>query len=161
MDLILVDLQIIEVGEVFIKDIPNVRVKVVKSPGNKLMIGSIETTASQTPETAGGEECTTLMCKWIAFAKDKVEKVKNKVKNCHGKNGAGGKGVGHATFGDDRGMLHHGHPGAGHGHGHGHHGGGHRGEQPEHTFGKLVKNIFMHILLPVLIGIVAGVSVSL
>lgn len=159
LDLILVDLQIIEVGDVFINNIPNVRIKVIKAPGAKLMIGSIETTPSQTPESTDGQDCTTLMCKWIAFAQDKLKQMKNKVKNCHGKNN---KGMAHGTFGDDRGMLHHGHPG----HGHGHHAGQHSEQPPHHagkphTFGKLFKNIFMHILVPVLIGIVAGVSVSL
>ncbi|KAK3354783.1 hypothetical protein B0H65DRAFT_449651 [Neurospora tetraspora] len=42
------------------------------------------------------------------------------------------------------------------GHGH-HHGGMHR---YEHSWGQLLKSITAHVLLPVLIGIVAGVSVS-
>jgi len=156
LELVIVDLQIIEVGDVFIKDIPNVRVKVIKVADGGLMIGGIETTASQTPGSSGGEDCETVMCKWIAFAQDKLRQMKEKVKGCHG---GSGKGV---VGGADRGMGHHGQTGHGHGHGH------HAGEQPQqhtanspHTFGKLIKNIFMHILLPVLIGIVAGVSVSL
>ena len=48
-----------------------------------------------------------------------------------------------------------GHHGWRHGH---HHGGMHR---YEHSWGQLLKSITAHVLLPVLIGIVAGVSVSL
>lgn len=171
LELVMVDLQVIEVGDVFVKNIPGVRVKVVKVDGEgQMWIGGVEMVASQTPTSGEGEECETLMCKWIAFAKGKMREMKSKVGGCHGMGkgnattvGNGNKGVGHGTFGDDRGMLHHGHPG--HGHGHGNHalsgGPWMHDAQPKHTFGKLFKNIFVHVLMPVFIGIVAGVSVSL
>lgn len=171
LELILVDLQIIEVGDVFVKGIENVRVKLIKAVGgSKLMIGSIETTASQNPvETEDGktgEECTTLMCEWMAYAKDKMRKMKEhmKAKPCHGKGMGKGWGMGHGHHGGAS-PAHHGHHGFGYGHGHG----DENTQRPPHfnestnphSVGKLFKNIASHILLPVLIGVVAGVSVSL
>ncbi|KAK4214108.1 hypothetical protein QBC37DRAFT_315135 [Rhypophila decipiens] len=159
LELIQLDLQVIEVGDVFVKDIPNVRVKLIKGDG-KLMIGGVETTASQSPHTEGDQdgECTTLMCKWIAYAQEKFKQMKNHVKPkpCN-KNGINkGWRYGHGG--------HHGGPAHGPHHGHDNYNQrpAHSTEETNpHSVVKLFKNIFSHILFPVVIGVVAGVSVSL
>ncbi|KAM7189762.1 hypothetical protein V8F20_010004 [Naviculisporaceae sp. PSN 640] len=171
-ELWLLNLQILEVGSNWIKGIETIQIKLLKAvDGNKLKIASVELLESENPaeieQGEAGEECTTMMCKWIAYAQDKMKKMKEhmKAKPCHGNGMGKGWGMGHGHHGGP-GPAHHGHHGSfGHGHGHGN-------ENPQrpphfdesngpHSVGKLFKNIASHILLPVLIGVVAGVSVSL
>jgi hypothetical protein len=73
MELVQVDLQITEVGNVFIDGIPTIEIKVVKTPEGGLLIGSVETMASASPskdldgnpeECAGGERCS--RHRWVA-----------------------------------------------------------------------------------------------
>lgn len=166
-ELILVDLQIIQVGDVFVNSDLNVRARLIKNRAEgRLSFERIETTVFESQETTdGGEEgekCTTMMCKWIAYTQEKMRQMKNSVrpKPCHGNGMAKGWRMGH-----------HGGPGSAH-RAHGHHGYGSNGEgnqRPPHfnhstnppSIGKLFKNIASHILLPVFIGVIAGVSVSL
>ncbi|KAK3394105.1 hypothetical protein B0H63DRAFT_35773 [Podospora didyma] len=131
LELVSIDLQIIEVGAVFVDSIPNVEVKLIKAPGNKLLIGNIVT---GTPQTAVDKqkECTTLMCKWLAIVQDRIKSLKAH-RPCHGNKPAPVNGEKPKWQ-----KIHH-----------------------EHSWRMLFKNIASHILLPVLIGIVAGVSVSL
>ncbi|WYZ39200.1 hypothetical protein EsH8_III_001114 [Colletotrichum jinshuiense] len=145
LDLVEIDLQIIEVGNSFVRDVPNVNVKLIKTPSGKLMIANIETTETSVPsrheEPAHGspaEGCTTIYCKWRAAI----------LRNMRGKHCGGRK-----NHGGMRGQHRHGH--------NGHH--AHNGQirHHHHTWGQLAKNITSHILLPILIGIVAGVSVSI
>jgi hypothetical protein len=145
--LVLLDLQIIEVGEAFVDGIPNVHIKLVKDiTTGALVIGSIETTESNTAITTPLDkqrECNTALCKWLAIAKDSMAKMKGKP--CHGKMRGGAKGP----------RPHHDH------HHHGHHAPHrHNGDGNHHKMSQLFKNIAAHILLPVALGIVAGVSVS-
>ncbi|KAL0937654.1 uncharacterized protein CTRU02_207385 [Colletotrichum truncatum] len=148
LELVEIDLQIIEVGNSFVSDVPNVNVKLIRSPTGKLMIASAETTETSAPspkeeesKTPADETCTTIYCKWRAAI----------LKNMRGKNCGGRKH--HGMPGQMR-QGHHGH--------HAHHAqkNGHF-RQHHHTWGQLAKNITSHILLPILIGIVAGVSVSI
>ncbi|KAK5626807.1 hypothetical protein RRF57_002522 [Xylaria bambusicola] len=71
LQLIKIDVQIIEVGDVFIERIPNIQVKLVKTPSGKLAIGNIETIESQGTASAGGKkQCTSMVCRWkTAFFK--------------------------------------------------------------------------------------------
>ncbi|KAM0280849.1 hypothetical protein ACHAQH_003879 [Verticillium albo-atrum] len=132
LELIQLDFQVIEVGNYFIDGIPNINVKLVKTPAGKLMIGSIDTVetrpADQTPE----EECRTFACKFF-------KSLKNMRPGCGRK-----QGMGHAGHHD--------------GH-HGHH--SHQHMRSHHTWRQLVKMITWGIILPVLVGLVAGVTVSI
>ncbi|TDZ54736.1 hypothetical protein CTRI78_v006072 [Colletotrichum trifolii] len=147
LELVEVDLQIIEVGNSFVSDVPNVNVKLIKTPTGKLMIANAdvsETTVPSTkeeeaPKSPSGEPCTTMYCNWRAAV----------LSNMRGKHCGGRKNNG--MHGQMR-----------HGHGrHGHHAHAGHFRQHHHTWGQLAKNVTSHILLPVLIGIVAGVSVSI
>ncbi|KZL78916.1 hypothetical protein CI238_11476 [Colletotrichum incanum] len=141
LELVEIDLQIIEVGNSFVSDVPNVNVKLIKSPAGNLMIANVEQTETSVPShqeeehvEAPAEDCTTFYCKWRAAILNKMQRMKH----CGGRKNHGGM----------RGQ-----------HRHGHHNGQVR--HHHHTWGQLAKNIASHILLPVLIGIVAGVSVSI
>ncbi|KAB5559978.1 hypothetical protein GE09DRAFT_73797 [Coniochaeta sp. 2T2.1] len=142
------DLQIVEVGDVFVNGIPNVHIKLVKDiTTGALVIGSIETTESETANDKPDEECTTFMCKWMTSMKDAAKKMKGK---CHGKMRGGAHGA----------RPHHsGHHGGRHGGQQHHPGGPHR--TGHHSWGRLLKDIGQHVLLPVAVGIIAGISVSL
>lgn len=146
--LLLLDFQIIQVGHAFVNGIPHVQIKLVNDMTTGAMaIGSVETTESQTllaNPMDKQEECTTFMCEWVAIMKDSMSKVG---KPCHGKK------MGASTKGSRPQRPHHNH---------------HHSKHPKgdfdgrhHSWGQLFKNIAAHILLPVAIGIVAGVSVSL
>ncbi|KAF4912339.1 hypothetical protein CGCF415_v003892 [Colletotrichum fructicola] len=144
LELLEIDLQIIEVGNSFVSDVPNVNVKLIKSPDGKLMIANVDMTETTIPTPKEDEktpaDCTTLYCKWRAAI----------LRNMRGKHCGGRK---HGMHGQGRHGKH------GH-HGHHAHNAGHF-RQHHHTWGQLAKNITSHILLPILIGIVAGVSVSI
>ncbi|KXH29929.1 hypothetical protein CSIM01_10680 [Colletotrichum simmondsii] len=142
LELIEVDLQIIEVGNSFVADVPNVQVKLIKSPTGSLMIGNVEQTETSVPShkeeedhEPPAEDCTTFYCRWRAAI----------LRNMRGMKCGGRK------HGSMRGQHRHGH--------HSHNAGQMR--HHHHTWGQLAKNITSHILLPILIGIVAGVSVSI
>jgi len=150
-------LQIIEVGDVFVDDIPMVQITLIKDVDTgALAIGGVTKaeTATSTPADKE-EECTTFMCRWLAALKDGMAKVKG----CHGKMRGGAK--------DSRPHRHHG----GHHHHEGHHhhkghpntegGDRHHRTGHHHTWGQLFKNVVQHIVLPIAVGIVAGVIVSL
>ncbi|GAB1312252.1 hypothetical protein MFIFM68171_02462 [Madurella fahalii] len=146
-----VDLQILEVGTTFIDGIPNVNVKLVKDKAGRLVISRIGTTEPKRLLEAaegGPEECKTMLCTLMAIAKGTKEKL-GKLKpfgKCHGGHAKGGM-----------------RPAGGHPHPNPLHGGGAhwRERYGKHSWGQLFKNIASHIILPVLIGIVAGVSISL
>jgi hypothetical protein len=151
-ELVEVELQIIEVGVAFRDDIPSVKVKLIKDDKDRLLMSQIEKVERkflQHPE----DECTTLLCKWLAMAREKVKGFKG-FGHCHGmKGGMNRHGAGEAPHGHPHPHPHHPHDPAA----------GHWPPPPyqERRWGKLFKYIAAHILLPVLIGIVAGVSVSL
>jgi hypothetical protein len=156
LELVTVDFQIIEVGNQFIEGIPELHVKLIQDPTGRLMIGNIESTVPA-PKTEASKdvakECTTLLCKWLTAIFPSGPR-----KPCHG-NGPAADPSGHGVpvMGGHHG--HHGHHGGPPGWVGMHHNPGPGG--PEHSWGQLFKNIASHILLPVAIGIVAGVSVSL
>lgn len=137
MELLQIDLQVIEVSNAFMDGIPNVQVKVIEMPKGGLMIADIEKTESQTVPKTGGE-CSTWVCRWRAAVKQQLGRLG---KACHGR-----PGQTHAKL---EGV--HRHPGA-----HSMH-----GQEQGANWGHLMRNIASHILLPIAIGIVAGVSASL
>lgn len=137
---IVVDLQIIEVGSVFVDGLPNMRINLIKSPGNDLLIGKIEQTASEnvsTP-TVEVEKCTNMLCRWKASVADKLNKMK--MHGCGGKMGAKAE--------TSNAQPHHPH--------------GHNGlfDKPN-GWTLLFRKLTSHIILPVLVGIAAGVTVSI
>ncbi|KAI4866206.1 hypothetical protein F4820DRAFT_267339 [Hypoxylon rubiginosum] len=152
LELVMVELDIIEVGDIFIDGIPNVQIKLVKTPTGKLMIGEIETSESQMRNPMDKqEECATLICKWKAVIMQKLASLRAH-KGCGGRP-ARVKGHGHV-----KGQGHHGRPhkasddGEHRGQRHGNH---------QKNWGLLFKNIASHILLPVAVGILAGVAASI
>lgn len=144
MELVVVDLQIIEVGSVFVDGLPNVRVHLIKSPSNELLIAKIEQTASETTTNPmeNEKECSTILCKWRAIIAAQLAKMK--MHGCAGMMGGKGAHGGHA-------QPHH----------HGHHAGGHMSHNRQHGWALLFRKLTSHIILPILVGIVAGVSVSI
>jgi hypothetical protein len=154
LQLIALDLQIIEVGTMFVDGVPNVHIQLVKDSNGRLAIGSIEATESMTVASTpmdNQEECTNVLCKWMTIMKDKLAHMKSG-KNC------GGAAMSSAVEESqpDRHPHHH--------HGHQSHGGRPDKTDPpryRHSWRLLFKNIAAHILLPIAIGIFAGVTVSL
>ncbi|KAK0656462.1 hypothetical protein B0T16DRAFT_320270 [Cercophora newfieldiana] len=146
LELLTVDLKIIEVGGEFINGIPELHMKLLKDASGRLMIGDVEKAEPEPqvviPETR--EQCTTLLCKWMTS-------IFGSKKPCHGQRPDPAPAP----------EVYHGHgsefpypkvvsePSR------------HMNSRPERSWGRLLKNIASHIILPVLIGIVAGVSVSL
>lgn len=165
MSLIIVDLQIIEILSGFVDGIPNIQIGLVHCPHTgRLRIADIRQTESQAkkhvPLAKQLTECgESMMCKVRAFMLDKVRKMKSHMsmghKGCAKHHGMGG---------------HHGHHMGGMG---GHHGGhglpmphGTVASKPhfklrEHSWSQLWNKFAHHILFPIGVGIVAGVSVSL
>ncbi|KAK3363586.1 hypothetical protein B0T25DRAFT_48861 [Lasiosphaeria hispida] len=144
MELVSIDLQIIEIGTVFVDGIPGVHVELIKGPNGHLLIGKIEIGAEPTvPESDKQDECTTLLCKWLTMVQDRIQSIKSG-KPCHGAQEDPSAPSPDQTMPQE--------PESGNGWHKMHH---------HHSWGMLFKNIASHILLPVLVGIVAGVSVSL
>lgn len=143
--IIALDLQIIEVANRFVDGIPNVHVKLIKDASGNLMIGNVGTTKSLTAEHSKPAykvaECQTLMCQWLQAVKAKMSQMKNRP--CHGNAGKMGMGQMSGHF------RHHGQHGM------------HDRFRHHHSWGQLFKSIALHIVLPILIGVIAGVSVSL
>ncbi|KAH8758934.1 hypothetical protein F5883DRAFT_501626 [Diaporthe sp. PMI_573] len=142
LDLVLLDLQIIEVGSVFVEGLPNIRVNMIKSPQDDLLIAKIEQTSSQNVSSPKGDgaECTTTLCKLKAIIADKINKMKT-----HGCAGMMGGKADH----------HHGHtqPATQHDE---HYGMFNR----PNGWSLFFRKVTSHIILPVLVGIVAGVTVA-
>ncbi len=152
-----VELQIIEVGSTFIDNIPNIKVKLVQDSERRLIMAQIEKGASkklvESPNGDAAEECTTMLCRWLAALKEKLKNVKG-FGNCHKGNMAGGMHPPAHGAGEHY-QPHPPHP-------HQQEGAEHwEPRYPERRWGKLFKYIVAHIVLPVFIGIVAGVSISL
>lgn len=151
LQLITVDVQIIEVGDVFIERIPDVQVKLVKTPSGKLAIGTVEPIESKGAGSLDGkEECSTMICRWKAAFFEKLTRLFYS-KPCNGDQ-------------PPPPSPHHHHDGEGrHGHGLGHHPHGppHHHMGHRHGWAHGLRVFLTHILLPIMIGIVAGVSASL
>jgi len=152
-----VELQIIEVGSTFIDNIPNVKVKLVQDSEGRILMAQIAKGEPkkliQSPNGDAVEECTTMLCQWLAALREKLKNVKG-FGHCHKGNMAGGMNPAHGGAVEDS-QPHPHHPYQDEGAEHWH------ARYPERRWGKLFKYIAAHILLPVLIGIVAGVSISL
>ena len=133
---------------------PSVELKLISSSSGELVMVQLENTTPKTPQ----DECSTVYCAWLAAARDKMEKLRKlKGFGCHGRM-KGGEGMPpppppHHGFDGHRPHHHHGRPAFTQD--------DERVPPRELTWGRLLKNITLHILLPVFIGIIAGVAVSL
>ncbi len=144
---VILDLQILSVGNQFVNDIPHVRAMLVKDAQGRLVIEDVDIAIrNATPSLFVAQKgCDTPLCAWLAFIKGKMGRP---LGSC-AKNKNGGDGA----------PLHpelvKAHPLPTH----------HKTRphfaRPQRTWAHLVRNVAAHILLPVLIGIVAGVSASL
>jgi hypothetical protein len=143
LEIIGVELRVVEVGRRFIGGVPTVKVKLIKAATGDIVIGGIDLLAPP-PKN----QCTTIICRAKALAKDTWKSIKGCDKG-HGP---------HGTHGPH-----------GHQHGHGHDNlvleGGKRPESPDHphsySWGKLFENVASYIFLPVVLGLVAGFGVAL
>ena len=136
---VVLDFQIIEVGPQFVTGIPNVLVTLTKDIKGRLTIQDVKVGPS---ENAGAppnksKECHSFLCKWMAFAEEKLGKPFN---NCANKSK-------HGPSPTANGELHHHRP--------------HHFRHRQRTWAQLLKSIASHILVPVAIGIAAGISASL
>ena len=138
---VVLDFQIIEVGPQFVHGIPNVLVTLTKDNQGRLTIHDIKVGPS---ENAGAtnpldksKECDNFVCKWMAFVEEKLGKPFN---NCANK-------FKHGARPTENGELHHHRP--------------HHFRHRQRTWAQLLKSIASHILVPVAIGIAAGISASL
>ncbi|KAI1875976.1 uncharacterized protein JN550_001472 [Neoarthrinium moseri] len=144
MELVQVDLQVIEVGNVFVDGIPNVELKLIKTPEGGLLLGGLRATASETAHKTPMDkqkECTTMLCRWRAALLQQLGRVR-------GSGHCGGRRPAHAA-GQLDGVHRHPHSSL--------HAQAHR----EHRWSHLLKNIASHILLPIAVGIAAGVLASI
>lgn len=148
LDMVEIHIEIVEVANKFLEGIPSVELKLLETPSGKLMLGDAEITTpkSQSPEpTDGDQECTTIVCKWRAIIANRL----SKLKGCGGKNKAH---PGHIKGGPNR---HHGRP-----NGHGPHR-PFRHHRHRHSLGRFLRNIAVHVMIPVSIGILVGITASL
>ncbi|KAF5024123.1 hypothetical protein F66182_3809 [Fusarium sp. NRRL 66182] len=145
LEVVNVEVRIIEVGDRFVDGVPPVTVKLIKAPVGEIIIGSIE--VNGTGEKAQ-EDCDVL-CRAKGMVHDTWKGVKGKFKGCHGMK--------------THGQRPH------HGHGHGKAGGKPTDnfkhgpamdKQPEQSWGDMFKSIIAYILIPGLMGVVAGVGVA-
>jgi hypothetical protein len=151
LDLVSVKLEILEVADKFVHGMPTVELKLLETPSGKLMIGSAEIQSAPSRVSAptdSDKECTTTICKWRAIIADKL----SKIKGCAGRKGRPGS---------------HGKHGSGvrpHGHGRPRPQGPHRPHRHHHRrggFARFLRSIVLHVFIPIMIGVVVGVTTSL
>ncbi|KAF4469919.1 hypothetical protein FALBO_3180 [Fusarium albosuccineum] len=153
LEVVEIEVRIIEVGDRFVDGVPPVKVKLIKAPVGEIIIGSIEVDGNGENGHAG-DDCS-MWCRAKGMVHDTLKGIKGKFKGCHGMKGHGHKN-GHKN--------HHGHGKAKNkgaaGHPHGHHG-VIVNDKPDQSWGALLKHVTAYIIIPVLMGITAGVGVAL
>ncbi|KAI0385196.1 hypothetical protein F5Y04DRAFT_247119 [Hypomontagnella monticulosa] len=152
LELVELELDIIEVGDVFVSGIPNVQLSMVKTPTGKLMIADIKTVESDTESNPMDKqkECTTLICKWKAVIMDKLAGLRN-YKGCGGSRRPHPK-VDENKTEESKAIESEDNKSAWNPHWNGENG------HHQKNWGLLFRNIASHILLPIAIGILAGVT---
>jgi hypothetical protein len=139
LELINVNLQITQVANTIVDGIRNINIRLIKAPNGALIIAGIQETESV---SAGSrEECTSILCRWKAAVSEQMQRMRGH--KCHMSK-----------------------PGKVQKHGRPHHAHNHGSEKSfievhEHSWEQLFKSFNNHILWPVLVGIAAGVSVSM
>ena len=153
LDLILIKIEILEVADTFVDGINAVVMKLVETPSGKLMIGEVEiipvpTNSPISKPTDGNQECTTIICKWRAIIASKI----SKIKGCAGKARVGAHGSKH---GSGVRPHHHGRPRPQAPHR------PHRHHHRHGGFARFIRSIVLHVFVPIMIGVVVGVTTSL
>ncbi|KAI1140802.1 hypothetical protein F5Y05DRAFT_374980 [Hypoxylon sp. FL0543] len=153
LELVMINLDIIEVGDVFVDGVPDVQIKLMKTPTGQLIIGDIDVTESDTKQNPmeNQEECTTFICKWKAIVAQKLASLRLH-KGCGGHRA---HAPSHDQAKEDSQISQPDSTSPVDGDNGRHH--GHR----QRNWGLLFRNIASHILLPVAIGILAGVAASI
>lgn len=148
MDLVAIHFEIVEVGDKFLSGLSSVDIKLLETPSGKLMIGDAQITQAKSEiskPTDDIHECTTIICKWRAIIADKVSKLK----------GCGSKARPSTTKASSE------HKKKPH---YGHHSRPNRPFRHHHRhggFARFFKGIILHVFIPVLIGIMFGITASL
>jgi hypothetical protein len=149
LEIVDVEVRIIEVGDRFVDGVPPVTVKLIKSLSGEILIGNIEVkgTGEKAPE-----DCD-MWCRTKDMVHDTWKGVKGKFKGCHGMKPHHGHEHGHKpnhgsvkaehkpTDNFKQGPLMH--------------------KKPEQSMGDVLKHVAAYIVLPVLMGVAAGVGVAL
>lgn len=153
LDLVDVKIEILQVDNQLVNLVDAVVMKLLETPSGKLMIGDVQIIPipSQRPiskPTDGNQECTTMICKWRAIIADKF----SKIKGCAGKARPGAHGSKHGS-----GIRPHGH---GRPRPHGPHR-PHRHHHRHGGFARFLRSIVLHVFIPIMIGVVVGVTTSL
>ncbi|KAL4723996.1 hypothetical protein ACLX1H_008600 [Fusarium chlamydosporum] len=147
LEVVNVEVRIIEVGDRFVDGVPPVTVKLIKSPSGEIIIGNIDVKGAG---EKAPEDCD-MWCQAKGMVHDTWKGVKGKFKGCHGKKP--------------------------HGHGHGHKShnrpekvenkptdnfkhGPIMDKKPEQSLGEVLKHVTAYIIIPVLMGVAAGVGVA-
>lgn len=149
MELFAVDLQIIEVGNVFIKGIQGVEALVIRTPEGKLMLVEVNPVDGENvrpPHHIPTDQCSSLFCQIKNMFKGIFSSFGGKPCSKNKNPELVGEIVGDADEGRPKYPPHHGH--------HGHHAPKH------HGWGHLLGNIASDILFPVIFGVFAGVTAS-
>lgn len=148
LDLVVLEFQIIEVGGHFVQDMPEFVIKLLETPSEKLRIGDISSARPHHPVPAkGGKECQSILCKWRDMIAGKIAKPKG----CGRKSGK----IHHLNHDGISSHRNHGHHGFNGQHRH------HRHHNKHHAFIRFVKGIALHVLIPIAIGIVVGMTASM
>ncbi|KAI2627224.1 hypothetical protein GGS21DRAFT_259200 [Xylaria nigripes] len=143
LQLIIIDIQIFSVGDLFVESVPRTQARLVRTPSGRLGIGSIET-ISFSPEVPAKEqkECATTLCKWRALVSEKLSSIFSGM-GCRGSRHGMHNGQSHANaMNESHGARPH-----------------HKGHA--HRFSRVFMAVVTHILLPVLLGLVAGISIGI
>ncbi|EEU46833.1 uncharacterized protein NECHADRAFT_35884 [Fusarium vanettenii 77-13-4] len=156
LEVIGVEIRIIEVGDRFVDGVPPVKVKLIKAPVGEIIIGSIEVEGSS--HNGLGDDCS-MWCRAKGLLHETLKgikgSIKGKGKGCHGMK--------------NHGMKEHGHKNN-HGHGNSENknaGTPHQGhaqlvpERVDYSWANMLKHITAYIIIPVLMGVTAGVGVAL
>ncbi|KAF5680343.1 hypothetical protein FHETE_468 [Fusarium heterosporum] len=148
LEVVNVEVRIIEVGDRFVDGVPPVTVKLIKAPVGEIIIGSIEVKGAG---AKAPEDCSA-WCRAKDIVHDTWKGVKGKFKGCHGMKG---KGPVH----EPNHKPHHGH-------------GRPKGKPtdnfkhgpiikaPKQSWGEVLKHVAAYIVIPVLMGVAAGVGVA-
>ncbi|RDW66895.1 hypothetical protein BP5796_09644 [Coleophoma crateriformis] len=154
LDLFVVQLDILEVSNIFVNGVDSVELKLLTTPSNKMMIGDVNVVPALKPSLSvsndNGKDCTSRICKWKAILADRLSRLQH---GC-------GKKAGNSAH---RGPKPHGH-GKPRPHGFGGHHGAHsqhRHHRHKHTgLLHLLRQIAFHVLIPIAIGVMAGITAS-
>ncbi|KAM5346725.1 hypothetical protein ACJ41O_009730 [Fusarium nematophilum] len=151
LEVVGVEVRIIEVGDRFVDGVPPVKVKLIKAPVGEIIIGSIDVEGSG-EKGHSGNGCDSMWCRAKDLVHDTLKGLKGGFKGCPGMKGHGHKNNhshGHGKAENKQG-----------GHPHGHHNQLVQ-DKPDHSWGSMLKHITAYIIIPVLMGVTAGVGVAL